>query len=204
MEISVGLRRSASARDSEHSTVCLHPVSSVGYPRLPPEQTVQTLPRFLAIGVVALSSCASPSRTSDTEIAKLYASYVDAVKKMDTPAYMAYFTSDFSMRNPDGRMHDRAEMQKYQRINARTTKKVNAYSATIEAITHPVDADFAVIVLQQYDRDQAPLEAPDQPHRIQTSAVQREIWRRTPEGPKISRIEEIMVGPVSIDGKIQQ
>jgi len=165
---------------------------------------VQTLPRFLAIGLVALSSCAAPARTSDAEIAKLYESYVDAVKKMDAPTYMAYFAQDFTMRSPDGKVHDRAEMDKYQRINAQTTKQVNAYSATIEAITHPADADFAVIVLQQYDRDQAPLEAPDQPHRIQTSAVQREIWRRTPEGPKISRIEEIMVGPVSIDGKIQQ
>jgi hypothetical protein len=165
---------------------------------------METQLRSLVIAVVAISSCASPARTSDAEIARLYASYGEAVRKMDAPTYTAYFANDFSMRSPDGHVHDRAEMDKYQRINAQTTTKVNAYSATIEAITHPTDADFAVIVLQQYDRDQAPLEAPEQPHRIQTSAVQREIWRRTPQGPKVSRIEEIMVGPVSIDGKIQQ
>jgi len=165
---------------------------------------VSPTPRFLSVALVAIASCSSPARTSDTEIARLYASYVDAVKKMDAPAYMAYFTDDFSMRSPDGRVHDRAEMDKYQRINAQTTKKVSAYSATIEAITHPQDADFAVIILQKYDRDQAPLDAPNQPHRIQTSAVQREIWRSTPNGPRIFRIEEIMVGPVFIDGKVQQ
>jgi hypothetical protein len=144
------------------------------------------------------------SGTSDAGVAKLYANYVDAVKKMDAPRYMAYFTGDFSMRSPDGKEHDRAEMDKYQRINAQTTKKVNAYSATIEAITHANDADFAVIILQEYDRNQAPLDAPNEPHRIQTSAVQREIWRSTPQGPRIARIEEIMVGPVFVDGKLQQ
>lgn len=155
-------------------------------------------------GLALLTACAKPAHTSDAEIARLYQTYVDAVKKMDTTTYMGYFTTDFSMRNPDGRVHDRAEMEKYQRINAQTTKKVNAYSATIEAITHPADADFAVIILQQYDRDQAPLDAPNQPHRIQTSAVQREIWRSTPQGSRISKIEEILVGPVLIDGKPEQ
>ena len=148
-------------------------------------------------------ACTRDNRTPDAEIARLYQRHEEAVRRMDAPAYLAYYTNDFSMRSPDGRVHDRAEMDKYQRINAQTTKKVNSYSATIEAITHPKDADFAVIILQKYDREQAPLEQPDQPHRIQTSAVQREIWRRTPRGPRISRIEEILVGPVFIDGKIQ-
>jgi len=165
---------------------------------------VQTLRPLVVIGLAALTSCAKSARTSDAEIAKLYETYVDAVKKMDTTTYMGYFTNDFSMRSPDGRVHDRAEMEKYQRINAQTTKKVNAYSATIEAITHPADADFAVIILQKYDRDQAPLDAPNQPHRIQTSAVQREIWRSTPQGPRIAGIEEILVAPVLIDGKVEQ
>ena len=138
------------------------------------------------------------------EIANLYRRYIDVVTKRDTPAYMAYFSPDFSMRSPNGQVHDHKEMDKYQRVNAETTKKVNSYTASIEAITRPVDADFAIIFLQKYDREQAPLEEPNKPHRIQTSAVQREIWRQTPQGPRISRIEEILVGPVFIDGKLQQ
>jgi hypothetical protein len=117
---------------------------------------------------------------------------------------MSAFTSDFTMRNPDGRVHDRAEMDKYQRINAITTRKVNSYTDDIESITPTSDSTFSVIVLQRYDRNQAPLENPTEQHRIQTSAVQRESWRRTSAGPKIYRIEEIMVAPVLIDGKSEQ
>ncbi len=152
---------------------------------------------------MSLVGCAPHKNTSDAEVQKLYARYGDAVRRMDYPTYSSFLTSDFSLRNPDGRVHDRTEMDKYQRVNAQTTKKVNAYTSTIEAITHPFDADFAVIVLQRYDREQAPVEEPNNPHRIQTSAVQREIWRGTPQGPRISRIEEIMIGPVFIDGKLQ-
>jgi hypothetical protein len=161
----------------------------------------------VAITVILFStaSCSRENRTPDAEIGKLYIRYEDAIRKMDAPSYMAFFSNDFSMRNPDGKVHDHAEMEKYQRINAQTTKKVNSYTVDIEAITHPHDADFAAIVLQKYDRDQAPLEEPDKPHRIQTSAVQREIWRNTLQGPRIFRIEEIMVGPVLLDGKrVQQ
>jgi hypothetical protein len=105
------------------------------------------------------------------------------------------------MQSPDGKVHDRAEMEKYQQVNAQTTKKVTSYTADIQAITYPSDSEAAVIVLQKYDRDQAPLDDPQHPHRIQTSVVQREIWRRTPSGPKILKIEEILVGPVLFDGK---
>src|SRR5436190_10846819 len=62
------------------------------------------------------------------------------------------------------------------------------------ACSRPTDSTFAVIVYQQYDREQAPLEQPDQPHRIQTSAVQRETWQPGPDHPRISRSEERRVG----------
>jgi hypothetical protein len=131
-----------------------------------------------------------------------YDRYEAAVRQMSTSAYMAFFTDDFSMRNPDGTVHDRAEMTKYQEVNAKTTRKVNAYSVTIEAITSLPNGDMAVIVLQKYDRDQAPLEQPDSLHNIRTSAVQREIWHRVRTSWQIRRIEEILIGPVYFDGKL--
>src|SRR5436190_4891756 len=108
----------------------------------------------LAAGV----ACSRPQSPSDAEINDLYARYTSAVRAMDSASYMSLFTSDFSMRSPDGRIHDRGEMEKYRRINAITTKKVNSYTANIEAITHPTDSTTSVIVLQKYDRQQAPLE----------------------------------------------
>ena len=165
--------------------------------------------RPIAVSIPVLSlflfeSCRQQSTIQQADISAAYSRYVQAVKKMDSAAYMAVFAPDFSMQSPDGKVHDLAEMEKYQRINAQTTKKVTSYTEDIQAITYPSDSEAAVIVLQKYDRDQAPLDDPQHAHRIQTSAVQRETWRMTASGLKIRKIEEILVGPVLIDGKPEQ
>ena len=132
-----------------------------------------------------------------------YADYAAAVRAKDVDRYLSYFAEDFSMRSPDGKLHDKAEMMRYQKINAQTTKRVNAYTADVECVNQLSNADVAVIVLQKYDRDQAPLEEPDKPHNIRTSVVQRETWRKTANGWRIRSIEELLVGPVFFDGKAQ-
>ena len=136
----------------------------------------------------------------------LYDQYAAAVRRMDRPAYQAFYAADFTMKDPTGKIHDRAEMDKYSEINAKTTKRVNFYTVEIEAVSPQPDTktntrDVAVIVLQKYDRDQAPMDQPDQPHNIKTSVVQREVWTPTKQGWKIHRIEEILNGPVYFDGK---
>jgi ketosteroid isomerase-like protein len=133
---------------------------------------------------------------------RLYDAYQEAVRRMDAAAYMSMDTDDFVMVSPDGRVHDRDEMKKYQEVNAATTKKVNAFSATIEAVTRLDSGDYSVIILQQYDRDQAPMEEPNKPHNIRTSAVQREVWHNGEGTWRIRRIEELLVGPVYFDGKV--
>ncbi|HUP88914.1 MAG TPA: nuclear transport factor 2 family protein [Longimicrobiales bacterium] len=134
----------------------------------------------------------------------LYRRYQKAVREMNVNEYMNMFTRDFSMTSPDGKVHDRAEMKKYQEINARTTKKVNAYTVTIEAVNRGAKNEYAVIVVQKYDRDQAPLEEPDKPHNIRTSVVQRETWRWENGSWKIRRIEELLVGSTYFDGKVME
>lgn len=145
---------------------------------------------------------AAQHRKDQPNFQALYDRYQVAVRQRDSDAYMAFFTEDFSMTSPDGKVHDRAEMANYQKVNADTTKKVNSYSVSIEAINPLPGGDVAVIVLQKYDRDQAPKDQPAKPHNIQTSVVQRETWHKTDKGWKIRRIEEILVGPVVFDGKI--
>src|ERR1700681_1428988 len=88
-----------------------------------------------------------------TDFDSRYRDYADAVRKMDVNRYMAYFADDFSMRSPDGKLHDKAEMARYQKINAQTTRRVNAYSADVECVKQLPNGDVAVIVLQKYDRD---------------------------------------------------
>ena len=132
-----------------------------------------------------------------------YADYGDAVRKLDVKRYMSYIADDFSMRSPDGKLHDKAEMTHYQEINAKTTKRVNSYTNDVECVHELPNGDVAALVVQKYDRVQAPLEEPDKPHNIRTSVVQRETWRKTAAGWKIRSIEELVVGPVFIDGKMQ-
>lgn len=138
-----------------------------------------------------------------TQFQSRYADYADAVRRMDVDRYMSYFADDFSMRSPDGKLHDKAEMTRYQRINAQTTKRVNSYTADVECVHTLANGDVAAVIVQKYDRDQAPLEHPDQPHNIRTSVVQRETWHRTAHGWRIRTIEELVTGPVLIDGKPQ-
>ena len=86
-----------------------------------------------------------------------YRDYAAAVRSMDVDRYMSYFADDFSMRSPDGKLHDKAEMAHYQRINAQTTKRVNSYSADVECVRTLANGDVAAVIVQKYDRDQAPL-----------------------------------------------
>jgi hypothetical protein len=138
---------------------------------------------------------------ADADVRHRYQEYAEAVTAMQADKYMALFSEKFSMKSPDGQTHDRAEMMRYQQTNAATTKKVYSYTAQIQAISPLGNGDIAVIVLQKYDRDQAPADAPDKPHRIQTSVVQRGTWHREAGQWKISSIEEILSGPVLMDGK---
>src|SRR2546421_609356 len=134
------------------------------------------LARLFSCTLLLLPVSLWSSNAEKPDFRKLYDRYEKAVRNLDSAAYMAMFTDDFSMISPDGKMHDRSEMTKYQKVNAETTKKVNSYSVTIECETATESGDVAVTVLQKYDRDQAPTDQPDKPHNIRTSVVQRETW----------------------------
>jgi hypothetical protein len=156
--------------------------------------------------VLLLGACGLTTVPQDRkqQFAALYDRYVGTVRAMDAAANVAFFAADFAMTTPDGVVHDRAEMLRYLEVNARTTTKVHDYTVTLQAIEELDGGDVAAIVVQKYDRVQAPAEAPAEEHRVQTSVVQRETWRKTPAGWKIRTIEELLVGPTLIDGVVLQ
>jgi hypothetical protein len=154
---------------------------------------------LLTIGLVQRSQCSDES--SKSELSQLYSDYANAVRAINLEKMASFFAADISMIGPDGKIHDSAEMKQYQRVNAETTRKINNYSSEIEAITNLPDGQVAVIVLQNYDRDQAPLDAPQTAHNIRTSVVQRETWKKEASGWKLRKVEEILAGPVFFDGK---
>lgn len=130
-----------------------------------------------------------------------YRAYAEAVRTMQADKYIGIFAADFKMTSPDGTVHDAAEMTTYMRVNAQTTQRVNSYANDVQCVRALHSGDVAVVVWQKYDRQQAPLDHPEQAHNIRTSAVQREIWRKTRQGWRIRSIEELVVGPVFMDGK---
>jgi hypothetical protein len=137
----------------------------------------------------------------ESEVRQRYDGYAQAVRSRDSAKAAAFLCGNFSMKSPDGKIHDHTEMSRYQSINAQTTKKVNSYTAEIESLAQLPDGNVSVVVLQKYDREQAPADAPDQTHRIQTSVVQREVWHKEGDSWKILNVEEILSGPVLMDGK---
>lgn len=157
----------------------------------------------IAIALYAFTPHLDAAGTAlDAEFKQLYADITQAVRSMDNAKGVSFLSQNFSMVTPDGKVHHRAETQREMKVNADTTHKVRACSNTIEAIT-PIDENqVAVIVLQEYERDQAPLDAPDKPHTIKTSVVQREIWKKEAGAWKKQRCEEILTGPIFFDGKI--
>jgi hypothetical protein len=163
----------------------------------------QSLAAAAAVALLASTAHAGCNDRLKKQFDTLYRQYAQAVRDRDPVRYMSFFADDFSMRSPDGRLHDRAEMTHYQEVNARTTKKVTSYMAEVECVHEVSPREVSVIVLQKYDRDQAPLEHPDQPHRIRTSVVQRETWRKTAAGWRIRTTVELLVGPVYIDTEMQ-
>jgi hypothetical protein len=159
-----------------------------------------------AAAVLAFLASTAQSDCNDRlrkQFETIYRQYSQAVRDRNADQYMSFFADDFSMRSPDGKLHDRAEMKHYQEINAKTTKKVTSYTVDVECVHEVSPQEVSVIVLQKYERDQAPLEQPDQPHSIRTSVVQRETWRKTTAGWKIRSTEELLTGPVYIDNEMQ-
>ena len=154
--------------------------------------------------ILLVACCAWSQTPQQPDFRALYDRYEKDVRGMNVEAYMSMFTDDFTMVSPDGKVHEREEMGKYQKVNAATTKKVNSYSVTIESVTPMTGGDFGVIVLQKYDRDQAPMDQPGKTHNIKTSVVQRETWHLQHGSWKIRRIEELLTGPVYFDGKIME
>src|SRR5438067_1754123 len=123
----------------------------------------------LMMMIVVCAIAASQSNAADCndrlqkQFESVYREYVQAVRDKNSEKYLAFFADDFSMRSPDGKLHDKAEMTRYQKVNAETTKKVNGYTVDVECIRTLSPSETAIVVLQKYDRDQAPLEQPDKP-----------------------------------------
>jgi ketosteroid isomerase-like protein len=127
-----------------------------------------------------------------------YVRNMDAFKAKDVSAIMALRADDFHTITPDGKVNTRADMQ------ARTTSfldRIDHFISQDNQIgTIEVEGDLASAdVTQKTVRMQR---FPDGTlHKVEAGAVQRETWRKTAEGWKLYRVDNIRDSGVLVDDK---
>jgi ketosteroid isomerase-like protein len=127
-----------------------------------------------------------------------YARNIEAFRAKDVAAVMALRTEDFHTVTPDGKVNSRADMEAYtKRFLGRI---VHFISLDFQIGTIDVQGDLASAdVTQDTVRMQR---FPDGTlHKVQAGAVQRETWKKTAEGWKMHRVDNIQDAGLFVDDK---
>jgi ketosteroid isomerase-like protein len=127
-----------------------------------------------------------------------YASNMEAFKVKDVAAIMALRTDDFHTITPDGRVNTRADMEARTKLFLARIDNFIAQDNQIGTID--VQGDLASAdVTQKTVRMQR---FPDGTlHKVEAGVVQRETWKKTAEGWKLYRVDNIQDGYVLVDNK---
>jgi ketosteroid isomerase-like protein len=127
-----------------------------------------------------------------------YSRNTDAFKRKDLDAVMALRTADFHTLTPDGKSNDRKFME--DRTRSFLSRIDSWIFLRFEIGTIEVQGDLAsAYVTQDTKRFQR---LPDGTlHQVESKAVQRETFRRTPEGWKLYTVDDIKDQGVFVDGK---
>jgi ketosteroid isomerase-like protein len=121
-----------------------------------------------------------------------------AFKAKDVTVVMALRTDDFHTITPDGRVNTRAEMETRTRV---LLDRIDHFISQDNQIgTIELDGDLASADITQ--RTVRMQRFPDgTSHKVESSAIQRETWKKTAEGWKLYRVDNIRDGGVLVDDK---
>jgi ketosteroid isomerase-like protein len=130
-----------------------------------------------------------------------YGRNVEAFKAKDVAAVMALRTDGFQTTAPDGKVNTRADMEAY------TTRFLGR-------IVHFISQDFQIGMIEvqgdlaSADVTQATVRMQRLPdgtlHKVEARAVQRETWKKTADGWKLHRVENVRSEGVWVDDKPYQ
>jgi ketosteroid isomerase-like protein len=142
----------------------------------------------------------SPSDTAAVrrELEQWYDQNKQAFLARDLAALMALRTDDFHSVTPDSVVHDRAEMEERTRALLDGIEQWIAQSFELDSIE--VTGDLASAVVHQHV-DRMARRNDGLVHHVETWVTQRETWRRTPEGWKLYRVDNIRDQRRVVDGK---
>jgi len=143
---------------------------------------------------------ASPSDTAAVrrQLEEWYDQNQRAFLAKDFPALMALRTEDLHSVTPDGVVHDRAEMELATRALLDGIEQWIELNFELDSLE--VTGDLARAVVHQHV-DRMARRNDGLVHHLETWVTQRETWRRTPEGWKLYRVDNIRDQRRLIDGK---
>jgi ketosteroid isomerase-like protein len=127
-----------------------------------------------------------------------YARNMAAFKAKDVAAIMALRADDFHTITPDGRVNTRAEMETRTRL---FLDRIDHFISqdnqigTIEVEGHLASADITQKTVRMQRFPDGTL------HKIESAVVQRETWKKTAEGWRLYRVDNIRDGGLLVDDK---
>lgn len=127
-----------------------------------------------------------------------YARNMAAFKAKDLAAIMALRAADFHTITPDGTVNTRADMETRTRL---FLERIDHFISqdnqigTIELEGDVASADIAQKTVRMQRFPDGTL------HKVESAVVQRETWKKTAEGWKLYRVDNIRDGNVLVDDK---
>ena len=149
---------------------------------------------------IALFSCAldSPVEVAKRELEERYKENEAGFFAKDADRVMRLRHPDFHTITPDGTVSNREQMYERTRRFIGRVEKFESLSETITALTLEGDTAHAVVDQRTVRQQRFP---DGTLHEVRTSVVQRESWKKTPQGWLMWRVDEIEPGQTLVDGK---
>jgi ketosteroid isomerase-like protein len=127
-----------------------------------------------------------------------YERNTDAFRRKDLAAIMALRTPDFHTLTPDGKTNDYPFMQERTRTFLSRIEKWLEMRFEIGTIT--VEGDLASAYVTQFTSRMQRL-ADGTLAKVESGVVQRETWKRTADGWKLYRVDDIKDGELRVNGQ---
>jgi ketosteroid isomerase-like protein len=127
-----------------------------------------------------------------------YARNMEAFKAKDVAAVMALRADDFHTITPDGKVNTRADMETrtrlfLDRIDHFISQENQIGTIEVEGRLASADITQKTVRMQRFPDGNL--------HKVEAVAVQRETWKKTTEGWKLYRVDNIRDGGLFIDDK---
>ena len=127
-----------------------------------------------------------------------YARNTEAFKAKDVAAIMALRAADFHTITPDGRTNTLSDMKAYTErflgmIDRFISQEFQIGTINVDGALASADVTQKTIRMQRF---------PDGTlHKVEAGVVQRETWKKTTEGWKLYRVDNIRDGYLLVDDK---